>query len=368
MVMLTRSDVWLAWSLCPQVGPMRLADIESRFGDVNAAWEASDLEWKELGFSEKFLQILRDYQRSRLWERQLELMKTQHVQFIPKDDTCFPQSLSRITSSPIGLFVHGKQSLRPEVWTDCPLVGVVGTRKMTAYGRQVTEWFTRELVDAGIGIISGAMYGVDESAHLTCLRAGGLTIAIWAGGIDSLFVGSRKRLAEMIIDGQGYLLSEYPLGMAPSAGTFPARNRLVAGLSAGILVTEGSESSGTLITAGYAAEFGKDVWAIPGPITSLQSAAPAQLIKSGAQMVTLPQEVIAAFGRLSGSARASSHGPEDEAANQIWRMLVQQPLSVDELKIACDFSISDLNMILSMLELDGWIERTGQQWMIRKGK
>lgn len=363
------NELALVWQLCPGVGPVRWEAIVETFGDGERAWAAGDVEWLERGFTERWVVSLRRYQGSKIWEKTLGDLQRLEIAYVPAADICYPERLRQIQHPPMGLFVRSKVEMKG-LFDDRLCVAVVGTRKMTGYGKYVAEWFSGVLAEAGLGIVSGLMYGVDEAAHLACIEYGGKTIGVWAGGIDTLFGGSRSNLAKRVLDSGGALVSEYPPGIQPNQGTFPARNRVVAGLCAGVLVVEGSASSGTLITAGFAAELGRDVWAVPGPITSLQSIASAQLIKSGAELVTNPEEILTKLGAKMGkqsqdNEEFDSLGPEQKV---ICELLVREPRTFDELRMMSGLEITELGTWLSVMELEGRLLREGELWMVCKRK
>jgi DNA processing protein len=411
----TEHDYYLAWSACPQIGPIRFSHLLKIFGSAKAAWEAADSDLQAAGAGGRWLKEFL-YHRKKFDFSQLKLkLKEWGITWITIQDEEYPKQLKEIDKAPFGLYVMGKgfqgsdASFRPsdeergeeeksqaklrheKTQTaikisplgipnrhaqgrndSTPLLAVVGTRKMTTYGQQVTRLLTQGLVDAGFGIISGLMYGVDETAHRACIDAGGYTVGVWAGGLDTLFNGSRKNLVETILDSGGTLISEFPIGLQPSAQTFPYRNRIVAGISCGVLVTEGSDKSGTLITAGYAAEQGKEVFAVPGPITSQQSAAPSKLIKSGAKLVTSVQDILEELDlNIIGAAirrdLANTQGLSlNKTESQIFDLLENEPLSLDQLSRRLKLPASELGSTLSLMELKGWVSQNGGQWVIKQ--
>ena len=206
--------------------------------------------------------------------------------FSPLEDKDYPKLLKEISDPPFALYLKGK--LLPQ---DNQALAIVGTRKITPYGRQMTEKFAGWLSRQGLTLVSGLARGVDGTAHRAALENQGRTIAIMGTGLDQIYPPEHKGLAEAIIR-QGALISEYPLGTAASPMNFPLRNRIISGLSLGVLVIEGESKSGTKITARYAAEQGREVFAVPGPITSPTSSGPADLIKMGAKLVSSGGDII----------------------------------------------------------------------------
>src|SRR3989344_1711025 len=203
-------------------------------------------------------------------------------------DSSYPSLLKEIPDPPTSLYVNA-QSLDVLV---SRTIAVVGTRQITTYGTQVTRRLVDGLVSAGFTIVSGLAYGVDTVAHQTAIESGGKTIAVLVCGIDIVWPPSNARLYSQIAEGFGSIVSEIPMGIRPNKEVFKRRNRIISGLSLGVVVTEGAENSGALITARYAAEQGRDVFAVPGPITSPYSKGPARLIKDGAKLVESVEDIL----------------------------------------------------------------------------
>lgn len=210
-------------------------------------------------------------------------------------DKNYPKLLREISNPPPVLYVQTSRKLE-EIFAN-PAISVVGTRNISSYGRIVTQKITRDLVQHGFTIVSGLARGVDVCAHQTALVHSGLTIAILGSGIDCIYPPEHLRIANQIAQ-NGAIISEFPLGTRASALNFPRRNRIISGLSLGVVVTEASQKSGTMITASYAADYGREVFAVPGPITSYYSKGTSELIKKGAKMVTEVQDILEEFPDL----------------------------------------------------------------------
>lgn len=211
-------------------------------------------------------------------------------------DKEYPILLKTIDGRPNQLYMEYEDGCPLGKIFAMPAVAVVGTRKITEYGKKVTSEIVTGLVGSGVVIVSGLMYGLDEVAHRAALATGGLTIGVWAGGIDTLRGTSREFLAEKILGGGGVIISEIPWGIIPKAEYFPPRNRIISGLSLATVVVEAGVDSGSLITAGYAADQGREVFAVPGPVTSPQSLGTAKLIQKGAMLVTSAQDILETLG------------------------------------------------------------------------
>lgn len=208
------------------------------------------------------------------------------------DDPRYPRMLREIPDPPAVLYVQATDLSLPLART----IAVVGTRRVTPYGEAVTRRLTRGLVEAGFTIVSGMALGVDAIAHQTALECGGATITVLGSGIDIIYPASNARLYRTISQARGCaILSEFPPGVGPAKEQFPHRNRIISGLSLGVVVIEGTDRSGSLITARYAAEQGREVFAVPGPITSLYSKGPAKLIKQGAKLVESVEDILDEF-------------------------------------------------------------------------
>ncbi len=239
-----------------------------------------------------------------------------------------------------------------------PSVAVVGSRKVSAYGKTVTSTLTAEMVKAGIVIISGLAFGVDSISHRVAVEHGGITIAVMAGGLDQIYPSSHAVLARQIIERGGALVSEYPPGVPALKHQFVARNRIVSGLADALLITEAAEKSGTLHTAEFAIEQGREVLAVPGNITSPTSAGTNNLIKMGVTPVTGIADILHVLGLENTSSRAAPQGetPEEQALLDLLFSGVQDGA---ELLEKCQLDVSHFNQVLTMLEIRGQIRPLG---------
>ncbi len=240
-------------------------------------------------------------------------------------------------------------------------VAIVGTRKMTYYGREVTEKFASELSSFGITIISGLARGVDTAAHKASISAGGTTVAVLGNGLDSVYPLENKTLADTIVEKGGTLISEFPLGYPALPVNFAIRNRIVSGLSDAVVVIEGAEKSGTLLTASHAAEQGKTVFAVPGQIFSPLSKAPFFLIKNGAKMVTEVKDVLE---ELDLSVRVDKEKvekliPKSAEEAKIIKYLEDEPLFLDELVRITGSQTSEISARLTIMEMKGLVKNLG---------
>ncbi len=272
------------------------------------------------------------------------------ISSLTSDDHSYPPLLKEISSPPRRLYCRGvlpKNSL---------CIAVVGTRRPTRYGLEITETLVQGLVDAGIIIVSGLATGIDTAAHKAALDAGGTTIAVLGSGIDdeSLFPPQNRGLARRIAESGGAVLSEHPPGTNALKAYFPQRNRIIAGLSQGTVVIEAREKSGALITARFALDANREVFAVPGPAFSPTSYGPHALIKQGAKLVTSTQDILEELGGASYTQERSAR-PHANLSDEETLLLtfLDEPQTVGELKLKTRFETSTLIAMLSLLELKG---------------
>lgn len=279
-----------------------------------------------------------------------------NIKTLTLGDIDFPASLALIPQPPKQLYVLGAPL---NLLLERPAISIVGSRKVSPYGRSVSLTLARELATQGITIISGLALGVDSLAHQAALEVGGLTIAVLPCGLDAIYPASHTQLAKEILQHGGTLVSEYPAGTPPLKPHFIARNRLVAGLGLGVLVTEAAEKSGTLHTANFALEQGKAVFAVPGNITSQLSKGTNNLIKSGALPITDSDDILNALN-LETIASNNQPGPAMNAQEAVLIRLLQQGVSdASELQLLSKLPPAIFNQTLTMLEITGRIRPLG---------
>lgn len=276
-------------------------------------------------------------------------------------DSSYPKKLAEIPSSPRTLFYISDD------WSKLlkkPAIAIVGSRKMSGYGRAVTEEFVRGLSQAGVVIVSGLALGIDSVAHKEALENRGKTIAVLPCGLDSIYPATHHSLAQRIIKQGGALVSEYPPGMPPQRQNFIARNRIVSGLADAVLITEAAEKSGTLHTANFALEQGRDVFAVPGNITSYLSRGTNGLIKAGATPVTNPKDVLQILG-LDADTQQATPVASNKEERIILELLLSGVTDADRLLIESDLDPSVFNQTLTMLEISGKVKPLGGgQWTL----
>jgi DNA processing protein len=346
---------WIAFNLVRGIGAVRLQGLIDHFGDAASAWRGEPEELRAAGLGSKIVDRLVELRSSLdvegLWER----VAAQGIGVITVQDETYPQRLKEIDQPPPVLYARG--GLLPE---DDFAVAIVGTRRVTPYGRQVTEELAAFLAGNGLTIVSGLARGVDAIAHTAALRAGGRTVAVLGSGVDRIYPPENRVLAGQIIE-HGAVLSDYPIGTAPEATNFPPRNRIISGLSLAVVVIEAGETSGALITAGFAAEQGREVFAVPGSILAPQSKGTNKLIQSGALPLLSPQDLLQALNLTRVGAQKSARQvlPADEVEKQLLQVLGGEPLHVDELRSQTGLPVEKVSAALVMMELKGMVRQVG---------
>ena len=277
-------------------------------------------------------------------------------------DKRYPELLGKIgKDAPEKIYYKGNWD--SEIFKNC--LAVVGSRRLTSYGRKITEQLVTEIASAGVTIVSGFMYGGDEAAHKAAAEAGGRTIAVMPCGIDMIHPEYQEELYNKILENKGLIISEYEGKFPPANWTYPRRNRIVAGLSKAVLIVEAGLNSGTLITAEYAKKFGRKIFAVPGPLTSEVSKGTAQLIKEGAEVVTEARDILKDYNislTKPNLAKPSLNieGIEQEIINQ----LQKEPLEADNLARILGMSVSKIGTTLSLMQLKGFINQEGGKYYV----
>jgi len=282
------SKYFNAFNLIDNIGPIAFKKILNYFGSLNIAWKSEINEFKQAGLNQFTIEQIRKQRPNINPDYEMERLEKEKIKIITIQDESYPKLLKEIYAPPAILYIRG--SFKP---SDKFSLGVVGTRKLSSYGQQITPKITSELSQSGLTIISGLAKGIDTIAHQAAIDNNGRTIAVLGSGIDSksVYPAINKYLAEKITE-NGAVISEFPINTKPLAQNFPQRNRIVSGLSLGILVIEAPEKSGAMITARNALEQNRDVFAIPGDILSNNSMGPNNLIKMGAKLVTKTNDIL----------------------------------------------------------------------------
>jgi DNA processing protein len=351
---------WIAFSVFPGIGPVRFGLLLAYFGSAEKAWDASDKEWGLIGLPPRILSEFLVFRRQFSIPAYITKLRDAHVSVLILSDQKYPKLLKEITDAPFVLYIKSKPfTERIDMERT---IAVVGTRKATPYGRDVTKRITRDLVANGFTIVSGMAYGIDAVAHETAIEMGGKTIAVLGCGVDIIApptnAGIYRKLSE---EGCGAVVSEMPLGMRPSKGLFPARNRIISGLSKGVLVTEGADDSGALITARYAGDQGRDVFAVPGPITSPSSKGPSLLLKHGAVLVESARDIMDALGLCGRKGAKKNHTAllTTKEEKCIIACLEEGTMHVDEIVRESKLSTPLVFSTLTVMEMKGIIKDIG---------
>jgi len=346
---------WIGFNLVSGIGSKRLRALLHAFGDVKAAWNASEEELMAIGLDQRSIRNLLDARARLDLDAELAKAEAANVRVLVWDDPDYPSNLKRIDSAPPLLYLRGE--LRPE---DEWAVAVVGTRRATDYDKEVTRKLVTELARAGVTVVSGLARGVDAAAHRAALDEGGRTIAVLGNGLDRVYPPEHLDLARAIVE-QGALISEQPLGMRPDARNFPARNRIISGLSLGVLVVACPWNSGAIITARQALEQGREVFAIPGGILSRNSEGPNRLLKEGATPVTEANDILEALNltRAAQYMDARLTLPEDPLEAQLLDLLSAEPRHVDEIRREAGLPVNQVSSALAMMELKGMVRSVG---------
>lgn len=360
---MTSGDVkyWIGFNLVTGIGPVRVRSLVQTFGSIEAAWKAAAEELRKAGLGEKLVQRLVEARSDLDLGKELARVQQLGLQVLPMDDPLYPARLKEIESPPLVLYLSG-QLLPQDEWA----AAIVGTRRATPYGKAVAAELAGGLAASGVTVVSGLARGIDGIAHLAALEAGGRTLAVLGSGLDHIYPPEHRNLARSIAS-SGAVLSDYPLGTSPEGGNFPARNRIIAGLSLAVIVVEAGESSGALITADFAAEQGRDVFAVPGRIYDRGSLGTNRLIAAGAFPVTTVDDVLEVLNLESVAAAAPREPslPKDATERRVLEALSADPVHIDELRERCELPIAELTACLSMLELRGQARQVGGMHYVR---
>ncbi|MDQ7030369.1 MAG: DNA-processing protein DprA [Ardenticatenia bacterium] len=352
---------WIAFNHVPGIGPARLSRLLNHFGDLAAAWEADADELTRAGLDRRTVERLETTRRTLVLERVVARLERLGAHVLTWEDEGYPRLLREIPASPPVLYVRGTLT-DEDTWA----IAVVGTRRMTRYGAEVTRLLVSELARASLTVVSGLALGVDRQAHQVTLEHGGRTVAVLGSGIDRIYPASNRGVARRIVE-QGALITDYPPGTPPDASNFPPRNRIISGLSLGTLVIEAGERSGALITARFAADQGRDVFAVPGSILSPHSRGTNRLIRDGAVPVLEANDILEALNVMPAAPRQAMQAliPDTEEESRILAVLSREPMHVDEIGQAANVDASTAAATLALMELKGLVRSTGGMTYVR---
>ena len=346
---------WIGFNLIKGIGAVRMLALIHHFGDLEDAWKAAPAELAQAGLGlkviERIVRARAQVDLEKVWKK----IESQNIHILTWEDEAYPQRLKEIDQPPPVLYIRGEYL--PE---DLFAVAIVGTRRVTAYGRQITEELASFLIANGITVISGLARGVDAVAHQTALKAGGRTIGVLGSGVDKIYPPEHRTLAEKMIE-SGAVISDYAPGTPPEASNFPPRNRIISGLSLAVVVIEAGETSGALITAEFAAEQGREVFAVPGSILAPQSKGTNKLIQNGALPLLSVNDLMQALDltRMGEHKTARKIIPADETEARLMNVLGAEPLHVDEIRNQTDLPIEKVSATLALMELKGMVRQVG---------
>lgn len=342
----------------PKITYARYKKLAAYFSDLKQLWDAEIHELIPAGLEESIAHEFIIWREQNPVERINERLAQENIQTISLNNPDYPQLLKEINDPPHTLFIRG--TLPP---IKQPAIGVVGTRKMTTYGKQTCQELVSEMVRHNISIVSGLALGIDGIAHQTAIDSKGITIAVLGSGVNknNIYPSAHRRLADDIIRSGGAVISEYPPGFSPTQYSFPARNRIIAGLSAGTLVIEAPETSGALITARCALDYNREVFCVPHTIYSATGAGPNNLIKQGAHLVQTCQDILDTLQikTVSATAPAKPVFTPNQAENLIVQCLSKEPTHIDAIIKATGLSSATINSTLLLLEMHGHIRNLG---------
>jgi DNA processing protein len=362
-------SAWLTLSFLPGLGCTRIHRLVEVFGTPAAVLTATPQALRQVaGIGGRVCQVLADRaaveNAARQAEAELHRLADHHLVLLCPDDPRYPRYLRPLADPPVLLYCQGDLACLTR-----PAVAIVGSRAATSYGKRISFELARELARRGICVVSGMALGIDGQAHAGALAGGGTTIGVLGCGADVVYPPQHRALfAE--VGSRGLLLTEYPLGSKPEGFHFPERNRIISGLSLGVVVVEASPKSGSLITAGLALEQGREVFAVPGRIDSMKSQGAHRLLQQGARLVHSVDDILdelSLAGMFAGHAPDGLQDPQPvpmtAAEQQLWHCLDVYPLTVDHLVRQTGFASAQVLSLLLELELKGLVRQLpGQEY------
>ena len=367
-------EAWLSLIHVNKLGPATLRKLFAHFDTAETILQATRRELQSLGINQVIIDGIQEPNKASV-QRDLTWLKHENHHLITIQDPAYPELLKQIADPPIALYVLGKPSLTANILSE-PQLGIVGSRNASAYGKEIATSFAKKLANNGLIITSGLASGVDGAAHRGALQAEiGSTIAVAACGLDQVYPAEHRQLAEQISQ-RGLIVSEFPIGASPLPGHFPRRNRIISGLSLGILVVEASMKSGSLITARLANEQGREVFAIPGSIHNPLSKGGHTLIRSGAKLVETVEDVLEELKHhielssfnydheiVTNNKQKSPLDPEHE---NILNSMGHEPISIDTLIERSGLEVGVVSSILLILELNNQVSHHGNGIYMRR--
>lgn len=347
-----------ALSFFPKLNNRRFMKLAAYFSDLNDIWPAEFEDLARAGLEQDIAHELVAWRDQKPLSYYEEILSRNGVYSISLTEKSYPKLLKEIPDAPHTIFIRGTMPNEAR-----PALGVVGTRKVSDYGRRACEEIVDPLARGGIVIVSGLALGLDGIAHDATIKAGGITSAILGSGVDrdSIYPAAHRLLAEKIIDTGGAIISEYPPGTKPTQYSFPERNRIIAGLTLGTLVVEAPESSGALITAKCALDYNREVMAVPHPITSANGLGANNLLKQGAKIVTTAEDVIEHLNLavLIEETSRESVAPLSENEIKILNALAAEPVHLDFIIRETGLDSKTVGSIVALMEIKGLVRNLG---------
>ncbi len=354
-------DYWVAFHFVPFIGPSRIRRLEDHFGSLEQAWSADENRLKA-ALDERSLAALIKVRREIDVATLRSTLMQDGISTVTLVDDDYPALLREAGGPPPVLFYRGKI-----LETDNTAVAIVGTRRVSSYGREMAVQIGAGLAKAGVTVVSGLALGVDGIAHHAALEAGGRTIAVLGSGINRIYPHEHRGLAKRIAE-QGAVVSEYAPDRKPDAPNFPARNRIISGLSLGVVVIEAPERSGALITVDFAADQGRDVFAVAGNVTAANSMGTNRLIRDGARLVRSADDIL----KDLQLRRAAREEPAQQALllneedRRLLAVLTDEPQHIDDIQEQCRLPLPAVSAQLLTLELQGLVRNVGAQHYTRR--
>ncbi|OGP55284.1 MAG: DNA protecting protein DprA [Deltaproteobacteria bacterium RBG_13_52_11] len=352
---------WLALNMVPGVGPITYRNLVARFHAPERVFAASIQELAAVGgIGEKTICAIKEFPAEKMAAEELKKAEDLGGSILTFRDQGYPKNLLEIYDPPPLLYVRGELGD-----VDPLMVAIVGSRRGSSYGRAMTRRISKELASAGVTVVSGMARGIDTFAHLGALEAGGKTIAVFGCGIDVIYPPENKKLFFDII-GHGAVISEFPLSTPPEGKNFPKRNRIISGVSLGVVIVEATADSGSLITASHALEQGREVFAVPGNVGMATSKGTNRLIKQGAKLVEEAQDILTEIiPQYGGVVKKDDLPALSDAEGGILQLLSHTPLHIDEISRMSQMEIQRVSTILLSLELKGVISQLGGKMFVR---
>ena len=376
---MTERDALLVLNAIPGLGNRRIEKFERVFSDLSAVFKLKKAVLKErTRLPESIIENIINFPRDPFLKREYNFIACHGLRIITKSDDSYPEALRSIPDAPVVLYIKGTL---PKIRQNA--IAIVGSRRASLYGETHAEKMAMRLSESGIIIVSGMARGIDTSAHRGALKAKGITIAVLGAGFSSIYPPENKKLAEDIA-ANGALISEFPFLTLPKPYNFPRRNRIVSGLSIGVVVVEAAQKSGALITADFALEQGREVYAVPGLIDAPQAMGVHNLIKQGAKLITGVEDILEDIKLMGGAAEGSECLERFEtdliaqagtgsmaehltsAEKHVCAFLkTRRPLFIEDISSVCEYPISEVGAILLHLEMKGYVQQLPGKFFIR---